>query len=99
MALRKSMGKNCVTMIQLQTSLAEIEALLYSRPLTFVREEFDGGTTPTPSHFPSSNAKTGTPPTGNKEEVNDPSYKESRITAKEKVLNSWERGQNIFESF
>ena len=82
MPLRKSMGKNCVTMIQLQTFLAEIEAILYSRPLTFVREEFDGGTTPTPSHFPSSNAKTGTPPTGNKEEVNDPSYKEADLQRK-----------------
>ena len=99
MALQKSIGKNCVTMIQLQTFLAEVEAILNSRPLTYVGEDFDGGTTLTPSHFLSPNTKTDAPVTGNKEEVNDPNYKESKITAKEKVLNIWKRGQNILESF
>lgn len=98
MALRKSIGKKCLTMIQLQTFLTETEAVLNSRPLVYIGEELNDGTTITPVHFLSPNTKTGTPQLGTEEEIVDPDYQEN-ITSKDILLNTWKKGQNILESF
>ena len=47
-ALKKSLGKSSVTMAELETVLAEIEACINSRPLTYLEEN---GNPLTPSHF------------------------------------------------
>ena len=51
MALRKFIGKLKLTMLQLQTILAETEAIINSRPLVYVGQNLNVGTTLTPSHF------------------------------------------------
>ena len=89
--LRKSFGKNCLTMIHLQTFLAETEAILNLRPLTYAREDFNGGIDLTPSHFPFPSTETGAPSPKDNKEINDPDFKGGKITSREELLNIWER--------
>ena len=49
--LRKTTGRKHFILEQLSTLLAEIEAVLNSRPLTYVYEDFESGFVLTPSHF------------------------------------------------
>ena len=49
--LRKAVGRRHLSLEQLITLLAEIEAVLNSRPLTYVYEDFESGFTLTPAHF------------------------------------------------
>ena len=98
MALRKAIGKKCVTMLQLQTFLAETEAVLNSRPLVYIGEELNDGTAITPAHFISLNTMTGLPQLGTEEESKDPDYKET-WSSKEILLHTWKKGQNILDSF
>ena len=76
MALRKSIGKKCLTMIQLPTFLTETEAVLNSRPLVCIGEDLNDGKIITPSHFLSPNTKTGTPQLGREDEIEDPDYQQ-----------------------
>lgn len=50
-SLRKTLGKSCLTRVELETCLIEVEACVNSRPLTFVGDEPDGCFPLTPSHF------------------------------------------------
>ena len=59
--LRKATGRKHFTLEQLATLLTEIEAILNSRPLTYVYEEFESGFVLTPSHFLVMNRKLGLP--------------------------------------
>ena len=49
--MKKAIGRKQYSLEQLITLLTEIEAVLNSRPLTYVYEEFNLGFTLTPSHF------------------------------------------------
>ena len=55
MALRKSIGKNYLTSLQLQTFLLETEAVLNSRPLVYIGDDLNDRIMITPSHFLSPN--------------------------------------------
>ena len=99
MALRKSIGRKCLTSLQLQTFLAETEAVLNSRPLVYVGDELNDGITITPSHFLSQITKTGTPTIENGEEIDDPNYEQYQPSSKEILLNTWKKGQRFLESF
>ena len=98
MALRKTIGRKCLTMLQLQTFLTETEAVLNSRPLTYVGEEINDTVIITPAHFLSMNTKTGTPQLGTSEDIEDPTYNDNPST-KEILLNTWMKGQNDLETF
>ena len=50
-ALRKTLGKKCLSRCELETTLHEVEACVNSRPLTFVGGEPDICNPLTPSHF------------------------------------------------
>ena len=50
-ALRKTVGGNCLTRTELETTLHDIEACINSRPLTFVSDDPDQEKPLTPSHF------------------------------------------------
>lgn len=50
-SLRKTLGVKCLSRIELETTLHEIEACVNSRPLTYVGEECESGPPLTPSHF------------------------------------------------
>ena len=92
MALRKAIGKACLTMLQLQTFLTETEAIINSRPLVYLGEDLNDRIAPTPSHFLSPNMKTGTPLIKNDGKIADPTYLPTKILPKETLLNTWKKG-------
>ena len=75
MALKKSIGKLCLTSIQLQTIMTEIEAVVNSRPLVYVNNEVEHRTITTPMHFLSVNARTGPPTLVIPEEEGNPNFR------------------------
>ena len=50
-SLRKTLGKNKYSRVELETVLQEVEACINSRPLTYVGDDLDSGRPLTPSHF------------------------------------------------
>ena len=50
-ALKKSIGSRCLTRVELETTLLEVEACVNSRPLTFAGDNVDNTKPLTPSHF------------------------------------------------
>ena len=50
-ALKKSLGTRCLTFVELETTVQEVEACINSRPLTFVGDEINALSPLTPSHF------------------------------------------------
>ena len=99
MALKKAIGKKRLTSPQLQTYLAETEAILNSRPLVYISEDFNDGTLITPSHFISPNSKTGTPILEHQDEIDDPNYVDGKKESKEVLLDTWKKGQRLLETF
>ena len=51
LALRKTLGKKCLTKCELETTLMEAESCINSRPLTYVDEDPNVANPLTPSHF------------------------------------------------
>ena len=50
-AIKKSVGKNCLTKVELETCLCEVAASINSRPLTFVGTDVENKVPLTPNHF------------------------------------------------
>ena len=50
-ALKRSLGSKCLTRIELETTLCEVECCINSRPLTFVGDSIDSKTPLSPNHF------------------------------------------------
>ena len=98
MALKKSIEKLKLTMFQLQTFVAETEAIINSRPLVYVGEDLNDATALTPSHFLSPSTKTGTP-RFDIDDDSDANYKPNKLSSKESLLNTWKKGQNFLEAF
>ncbi|MEM7375589.1 MAG: reverse transcriptase domain-containing protein [Bacteroidota bacterium] len=98
-ALKKAIGQKLLTSIQLQTYLAETEAILNTRPLIYIGEDLNDGTTITPSHFLSPNTKTGTPTLEDQDEIKDPTYVDGKMESKEMLLDTWKKGQRMLELF
>ena len=60
-SLRKSVGSKCLTRVELETTLVEVEGCINSRPLTFVRDEADSTAPLTPFNFLSGNSRVLSP--------------------------------------
>jgi len=60
-SLRKSMGRKLLTLIQLQTLIKEVEAVVNSRPLVYVSDDINSTVSLTPSHFLTPIPQVGTP--------------------------------------
>ena len=90
-SLRKTLGRSKMSDKELVTIIAEIEAILNSRPLTYVDADINSGCALTPSHFFSLNQKTGCPPV-NIEDIN-------LIDSSTKLIEAWKKGQNRLDNF
>ena len=93
-ALRKTLAKNLLTMIQMQTLIKEVEAVLNSRPLVYVGEDINSRITLTPGNFLSLNPRIGIPET----DVTESEYSPCESSG-EKLLNSWKKGQKLLDKF
>ena len=74
-ALKKSIGKICLSDEKLETFLTEAEAVINSRPLVYVGEDFGSGFTLAPADFLTLNPKTDTLVI-EIDNLQDPDYKE-----------------------
>lgn len=94
-ALRKTIGKSCLSYVQLETLLTEVEAVLNSRPLCYVGDDSDLGHVITPNHYLSMNQKSGFIEI---EDVEDPDFIE-KVNSVQQLLNLWKKGQNMLNNF
>lgn len=93
--LRKTLGRRVLSLTRLQTLFKEIEAVINSRPLVFVKDEVNSYIPVTPLHFLSLNPKTGNPEL----DVSvDDDYQPYESTTK-KLLQIWPKGQKIVDIF
>ena len=99
MALKKSIGKLCLTSIQLQTILPEKEAVVNSRPLVYVNNEVEHRTIITPLDFLSINARTVPPTLMIPEEEDDPNFRLKEPKSAKKLLETLKKGQKYLEHF
>ena len=94
-ALKKSIGKICLTEKKLETFLAEAEAVINSRPLVYVGEDFGSGFLLTSADFLGLNPKSGIPVI----EIHgphDPDYGKKSST--DKLVEIWGKGQQHLNS-
>lgn len=68
-------GKICLSEETLETFLTEAEAVINSRPLVYIGEDFGSGFTLAPADFLNLNSKTGTQVI-DIDNLQDPDYKE-----------------------
>ena len=93
-ALRKTLGRNLLTLVQMQTLIKEIEAVLNSRPLVYVGEDINSTVTLTPRHFLSLNPNIGIPET----DITECEYTPYKTTST-KLLGVWKKGQKLLDKF
>ena len=94
-ALKKAVRYSKLTLIQLQTVIVEVEAVVNSRPLIYVSSEISDRVTLTPADFLSSNSKLGFL---NVDEMEVPEIGSNEST-EAKLLNGWIKGQKLLKRF
>lgn len=95
-SLRKGLGRRLLTLIQIQTLIKEIEAVVNSRPLVYVCDDVNSSITLTPSHFLTLNPNIGIPTSDTCDSDPDFEPKESSVN---KLLKTWKKGQKLLEQF
>ena len=73
------------------TIITKIEAIINSRPLTYVQADINSGYALTPSHFLSLNQKTGCP--------NIDTGVVNLVDSSTKLIEMWKRGQDRLDNF
>ena len=90
--LQKAIGAKRLTLEQFAVILNEVEAVLNTRPLTYVHEDLESGFTLTPAHFLTANLK---PMLIMEDEVDFCPSEDSVST----LLNNWKKGQKQLNTF
>ena len=94
-ALKKSIGEICLTEKKLETFLAEADAVINSRPLVYVGEDFGSGFSLTPADVLGLNPKSGIPVI-EIQRPHDPDYGKKSSTGK--LVEIWGKGQQHLNS-
>jgi hypothetical protein len=95
-SLRKSLGQKLLTLIQMQTLVKEVEAVVNTRPLVYVDGDIDSNITLTPSHFLTLNPSIGVPEPN--WDGKDPDYDKKGASSVE-LLKIWKKGQKLLNEF
>lgn len=90
-SLRKTVGRKRLALVQLQTLIKEVEAVVNSRPLIYYGDDLNSTISLTPAHFLSLNPDTGIPPVNDEFDSDYLPYKSST----DRLLQTWKKGQNI----
>ena len=93
--LRKSLGKVTLTLSQLQTVVKEVEAVLNTRPLTYVDDDVNNFVSLTPAHLNGMSASTGVPEMDKPEQ--DINY--GQLSSRDALLSRWKSGQEHLNHF
>ena len=89
--LRKEIGRKILHWDKLLTMLTEVEAIINTRPLTYVYGDFLSGFTLTPAHFLTGNLDTVMP--FNSDDCEDTEYQQKRDSAQE-LTDYWRKVRN-----
>ena len=96
MALKKNIGKLCLTSIQLETIMTEIESVVNSRPLVYVNNEVQHRTI---MNFLSINARTGLLKLMIAAEEDDPNFRLKESSSAKKLLETSKKSQKHLAHF
>ena len=88
---RKTINRNLLTYIQLQTLLKEVEASINTRLLVYVGDDLESSITLSPGHFLTLNPNTGVPEL--EFDPNDRDYNPFEGSA-ERLLQIWKKGSD-----
>lgn len=94
-AFRKALGKKLMTIMQIQTVLKEIEAVVNSRPLTYVGDDVNSTISLTPTHFLSLNPHNGVPEVQKQRDSDFSPLPSTRSN----IIDVWKKGQNLLNMF
>ena len=94
-ALRKGIGRKLLLWDKLLTLLTEVEAIINTRPLTYVYGDFPSGFTLTPAHFLSGNLETVLPCETEDTDIDYQPKKDSAI----ELVDHWKKNQKQLEKF
>ena len=97
-ALRKSIGKICLNIVQLQTILTEVEAFVNSRPLVYMGTDLNSGFALTPADFLCLNPKSSVPCLATEDQQQDPDFL-VKLSSSMKLLVTWRKGQKHLNTF
>ena len=95
-SLRKGIGRKLLYWDKLLTMLVEVEAIINTRPLTYVCSEFSSGFTLTPAHFLSGNLDTVFQ--FSSDDYEETEYKPKKDSAQE-LIDRWKKGQEQLNRF
>jgi len=95
-SLRKTIGRNLLTEIHMQTLVKEVESCVNSRPLVYVGDDINSTISLTPAHFLSLNQKTGKLDTYSDNE--DEEYTPDKSSA-QTLLEFWKKGKKLLNKF
>ena len=95
-AMRKTIQRKHLTVIQLQTILKEVEATVNARPLGYVGDDLESNITLTPRHFLSLNPYTGISEI--EYDQDDPDYSPYESSSGI-LLQIWKKGQKLLNAF
>lgn len=94
-SFRKAIGIKLLTLIQIQTLCKEVEAVINSRPLVYVGDDLHSTIALTLRHFLTLNPNIGIPQISEDSDSDYLPYESS----KERLLNTWKKGQKILNKF
>jgi len=95
-AFRKTTGRKRLELVQLQTIIKEVEAIVNSRPLVYVGDDVNSNITLTPNHFLVLNPAMGIPEVDYDENDDDYTPQDS---SSDKLLKIWKKGQTLLNGF
>ena len=97
-SLGKSIDKICLTIVQTETAVKEVKAVVNSWPLVYAEAAFSSGFTLTPRNFLSLNPRTGIPSKADEDQQQDPDFF-SESSSSQKLLDMWCKGQKHLKIF
>uniref|UniRef100_A0A914XCT4 Integrase catalytic domain-containing protein n=1 Tax=Plectus sambesii TaxID=2011161 RepID=A0A914XCT4_9BILA len=96
-ALRKTIGRQCLKFEQFYTLLPEVEAVVNSRPLTYLYNDFASHQTLRPIDFLSPRSEIGIPPL--EEDHKNAEYLPPGIDSKQRLLQVWKKSLENLDKF
>ena len=96
-SLRKGMGRKLLYWDKLTTLLAEVEAILNTRPLTYVYEEFSSGFVLTPANFLIGDCNNTIP--FSSDDIEDEMEYLPKVDSAKELLLYWKRNQKQLQLF
>ena len=90
------MGRKLLTLVQLQTVIKEVKAVVNTRPLVYVGDDINSNITLSPNHFLTLNPRLTTPEV-DLDDV-DEDYTPVRSSA-DLLLKMWHKGQRLLSDF